>query len=456
MANKQVAPKPEQVTLKPTLSLFDAGALIIGMVIGASIYESPALIAVNAGSASVTLIAWLLGGVMSIVGALCYAELATAYPHPGGNYHYFMRAFGKDIAFLFAWARMTVIQTGSIALLAFVFGNYATQIIPLGNYSPAIYAALSIAILTTINFISVRQGKWTQNLLTAAKVLGLFLVIYAGLAFSSSTPVNSSNIESQGTFGLAMVFVLLTYGGWNEAAYISAEMQDVQRNMAKVLIGSIVTTALIYLLINFAYIQGLGISGMAESKAVAADLMRRAVGEGGAKFVSFLVAISALGGINATIFTGARTNYALGKDFTIFGFLGKWSDRGNTPTNALLVQGAIALTLVFLGGLVHEGREGFETMAAYTSPVFWFFFLLSGVALFVLRRKEPNIPRPFSVPGYPLTPLIFCLICAYMLQSSLTYATSISYSIGAIVGVGVLLVGIPLLLLIRRQQSSAR
>lgn len=457
MADKQVAPKPEQVTLKPTLSIFDAGALIIGMVIGASIYESPALIAVNAGSASVTLIAWLLGGVMSIVGALCYAELATAYPHPGGNYHYFMRAFGKDIAFLFAWARMTVIQTGSIALLAFVFGNYATQILPLGTYSPAIYAALSIVILTTINLMSVRQGKWTQNILTAAKVLGLFLVIYAGLAFNSSTPaVNSSNIESQGTFGLAMVFVLLTYGGWNEAAYISAEMRDVERNMTKVLIGSIITTAFIYLLINFAYIQGLGISGMAESKAVAADLMRRAVGEGGAKFVSFLVAISALGGINATIFTGARTNYALGKDFPIFGFLGKWSDRGNTPTNALLVQGAIALTLVFVGALVHEGREGFETMAAYTSPVFWFFFLLSGVALFVLRRKEPNIPRPFSVPGYPLTPLIFCLICAYMLQSSLTYATSISYSIGAIVGVGVLLVGIPLLLFIRRPQSSAR
>jgi amino acid transporter len=306
--------------------------------------------------------------------------------------------------------------------------------------------------------MSVRQGKWTQNILTAAKVLGLFLVIYAGLAFNSSStpPVNSSNIESQGSFGLAMVFVLLTYGGWNEAAYISAEMRDVERNMTKVLIGSIITTALIYLLINFAYIQGLGISGMAESKAVAADLMRRAVGEGGAKFVSFLVAISALGGINATIFTGARTNYALGKDFSIFGFLGKWSDHGNTPTNALLVQGAIALTLVFVGALVHEGREGFETMAAYTSPVFWFFFLLSGVALFVLRRKEPNIPRPFSVPGYPLTPLIFCLICAYMLQSSLTYATSISYSIGAIVGVGVLLVGIPLLLFIRRQQSSAR
>jgi amino acid transporter len=447
----------KKLVMSPTLSVIDAGALIIGMVIGASIFESPALIAVNAGSANVTLAAWLLGGVMSLIGALCYAELATAFPHPGGNYHYLMRAFGKDIAFLFAWARMTVIQTGSIALLAFVFGNYAAQIIPLGNFASSIYAALSIVILTIINLMSVQQGKWTQNLLSAAKVLGLLLVILAGLVYtSSSAPINSANPTSGGTFGLAMVFVLLTYGGWNEAAYISAEMRGVQRNMVTVLLGSIAIITVIYLLINVAYIRGLGISGLAESKAVAADLMRHAVGNGGAKFVSFLVAISALGGINATIFTGARTNYALGQDFPLFAFLGRWSDRRNTPTNALLIQGAIAGVLVLLATLVHEGREGFETMAAYTSPVFWFFFLLSGVALLVLRRKEPNVPRPFRVPGYPFVPLIFCLICVYMLQSSLSYATSISYSVGAIVGVAVLLMGIPLLLLIRRPQSSGR
>ena len=448
----------KKLVMSPTLSVIDAGALIIGMVIGASIFESPALIAVNAGSANVTLAAWLLGGVMSLIGALCYAELATAFPHPGGNYHYLMRAFGKDIAFLFAWARMTVIQTGSIALLAFVFGNYAAQIVPFGNFASSIYAALSIVILTIINLMSVQQGKWTQNLLSAAKVLGLLLVILAGLVYtSSSSPINSANPPSSGgTFGLAMVFVLLTYGGWNEAAYISAEMRGVQRNMVTVLLGSIAIITVIYLLINVAYIRGLGISGLAESKAVAADLMRHAVGNGGAKFVSFLVAISALGGINATIFTGARTNYALGQDFPLFAFLGRWSDRRNTPTNALLIQGAIALVLVLLATLVHEGREGFETMAAYTSPVFWFFFLLSGVALLVLRRKEPNVPRPFRVPGYPFIPLIFCFICVYMLQSSLSYATSISYSVGAIVGLAVLLMGIPLLLLIRRPQSSAR
>jgi amino acid transporter len=454
MANKVVV-------LKPTLSVVDAGALIVGMVIGASIFETPALIAANAGSKGVFLGAWLLGGVMSLVGALCYAELATTFPHPGGNYHYFMRAFGKDIAFLFAWARMTVIQTGSIALLAFVFGDYASQILPLGNYAASLYAALSIVILTVLNFTSVEQGKWAQNLLTLAKVLGLLLVIFAGLAFAStSTPIETAKPESQGAFGLAMVFVLLTYGGWNEAAYISAELRQTRRNMSKVLIWSIGIITGIYLLVNLAYIQGLGISGMVESQAVAADLMQRAFGEGGAKFVSFLIAVSALGAINATIFTGARTNYALGQDFRLFAFLGRWSDRANTPTNSLLVQGAIAIALVLLGTLAHEGRKGFETMAAYTSPVFWFFFLLSGVALFVLRRREPDVPRPFRVPAYPWIPLLFCVICGYLLYSSLTYAyssaSSLAYSVGAIVGVAVLLVGVPLLLFVRRTQSSSR
>lgn len=431
--------------LKPTLSLVDAGAIIIGMVIGASIFETPALIAANSGSEGVFLLTWLLGGGISLVGALCYAELATAYPHAGGSYYYFMRSFGKEIAFLFAWARMTVIQTGSIALVAFVFGDYASQILPLGNYSPSLYAAFGIAFLTGLNLLSVQQGKWTQNLLTLMKVIGLLLVIVVGFSTSANAAPIASAQETQpkGAFGLAMLFVLLTYGGWNEAAYISAELRRVQRNMSRALIWSIAIITGIYLLVNLAYVRGLGILGIVQSEAVAADLMRRAVGEGGAKFISCLIAISALGAINATIFTGARTNYALGQDFPLFAFLGRWSDRSNTPPNALLVQGVIALALVLLGTLT---RDGFETMVDYTAPVFWFFFLLSGISLFVLRRREPEVPRPFRVPGYPLIPLLFCGICGYLLYSSLAYT-----GVGALVGVAVLLVGAPLLLTHRLQ-----
>jgi amino acid transporter len=440
MAGKVAAPKP-------TLTVVDAVALIVGIVIGAGIFETPALVAESVGTPNLVMLAWFLGGVVSLVGALCYAELATAYPHPGGDYHYFTRAFGINIAFLFGWARMAVTQTGQIALFAFVFGDYVSQILPLGNYASSIYAALIVIVLTVLNMIGVQQGKWTQNLLTLVEVLGSALVIVAGLVATdaNSAPAATEAPTEGNAFGLAMVFVLLTYGGWNEAAYISAELRQVQRNMAKALIWSIGIITGIYLLVNLAYLQGLGISGLADSQAIAADLMRRAVGEGGARFISLLVAIAAISSINATIITGARSNYALGQDFQPFTFLGRWNDRGDTPANALLVQGTIALALVLLGTLT---RNGFETMVDYTAPVFWFFFLLTGISLLVLRVREPEVPRPFRVPFYPLIPILFCATCIYLLYSSLTYA-----GVGALVGVAVLIAGALLLLIIRRWQS---
>ncbi|MBW4624880.1 MAG: amino acid permease [Brasilonema octagenarum HA4186-MV1] len=440
MATKVTVPKP-------TLSTIDAIALIVGMVVGVGIFKTPALVAANVQSGGIALLAWLLGGGMSLVGALCYAELTTAYPDAGGTYHYLMRAFGRSPAFLFAWARMTVIQTGSIALPAFVFGDYASQLLPLGEYSSAIYAIGVVICLTSLNIVGVQQGKWTQNWLTAAKVLGLVLIIIVSIFFAPQVPPNTSTTATQNAaFGQAMIFVLLTYGGWNEAAYISAEVRDGKRNMVRVLLGSIAIITVIFVLINLAFIYGLGLAGLASSSAPIADLMRRAVGENGARFVSFLIAVSALGAINATIFTGARTNYALGRDFRNFAFLGRWQENTGTPKNALVVQGAISLALIVLGALT---RKGFETMVDYTAPVFWLFFLLSGVALLVLRSREPNVPRPFRVPLYPWTPLLFCAICAYLLYSSLTYA-----GIGGITGLIILLTGIPLLLLNRQRTTS--
>jgi amino acid transporter len=238
---------------------------------------------------------------------------------------------------------------------------------------------------------------------------------------------------------MAMIFVLLTFGGWNEAAYISAELPQVQHNMVRVLLWGLGIIMGIYLLVNIAYLKGLGLKELGQSEVVAADMMRRIFGEGGAKFISFLIAISALGAINATIFTGARTNYALGQDFYLLGFLGRWRERENTPTNALLLQGAIASVLVLLGTLT---RKGFATMVDYTAPVFWFFFLLAGLSLFVLRIKEPEVVRPFRVPLYPFTPFFFCATCVYMLRSSVAYT-----GVGALVGLAVLFAGVLLLLL---------
>jgi amino acid transporter len=390
------------------------------------------------------------GGVVSLIGALCYAELATAYPHKGGEYHYLTRAFGSGPGFLFAWARLAVIQTGSIAMLAFVIGDYATEVFRLGAYSSSVYAALAIALLTAVNVVGFQQGKWTQNLLSGAIVLGLMTVVFAGIVLANpsnvAAPPTPAQANPQAAFGMAMIFVLLTFGGWNEAAYLSTEVHEPRRNMVRVLLWGIAAITALYLLANIAFFRALGLDGMANSEVVAADLMRNVVGEGGAKFISLLIAVAALSTINATMFTGARTNYALGRDFSLFSFLGQWRERANTPANALLVQGAIALALVLLGTVT---RQGFSTMVDYTAPVFWFFFLLVGAAVIVLRRREPNIERPFRVPLYPITPILFCLVCIYMLRSSVAYT-----GVGALVGVGVLVVGVPLLLWARHKSSN--
>jgi amino acid transporter len=390
--------------------------------------------------------AWVLGGVISLIGALCYAELATAYPHTGGDYHYLRRAFGEDMAILFAWARMMVLQTGSIAMLGFVFGDYASQLLPIGQGGAALYAVLAIAVVTILNLFGVQQGKAAQKVLTAAKVLGVLSIVVAGLLVAvPPTPPVLTDAPPRAAFGLAMIFVLLTYGGWNEAAYISGEVRNARRNMVWSLLWGLLLIATILILANVAYLKGLGLTAMSASDVVAADVMRRVAGEVGATFVSGLIAIAALGSMNATTFTGARSIYALGRDYRPLSVLGRWRAGGSTPANALMVQGSIALLLVLLGAWA---RDGFVTMVEYTAPVFWFFFLLVGLSLFVLRTQEPERPRPFRVPLYPLTPLIFCVTCVYMLHSSLAYTGP-----GAIVGVGVLLVGVPLLFLARPRPS---
>ncbi len=437
-------------TPKPSLGHWDVIALIVGIVIGAGIFRTPSLVASSVDSGGMMLLAWLLGGAVSLIGALCYAELTTTFPNAGGDYHFLMKAFGRRIAFLFAWARMSVVQTGSLALLAFIFGDYASQIFSLGNHSSVIYAALIVIVLSGINIWGIKMGTGTQKLLTTLEVLGVVIVIIVGFFFVSpaaaepiTTDAGSAGI---GAMGLAMVFVLLTFGGWNEAAYISAELRGGQKHMAMALVVSIVLITLVYLLVNLAYLRGLGLEGMAGSDAVAGDLLEIAFGETGLVVMAIIVAVAALTSANATIFTGARSNYALGRDFPVFGKLGKWNARTAGPVNAFIIQGLIALALVSLGLF---SRNGFETMVEYTAPVFWFFFLLVGISLFILRKKEPHVQRPFKVPLYPLLPIVFCLTSAYLLYSSVVYT-----GLGSLVGIAVLLAGLLLQFVLPVVQKS--
>ncbi len=444
---------------QPVLGVRTAVALIVGIVIGAGIFKAPSMVADIAGSPGWMFGAWAFGGVISLIGALCYAELATAYAHAGGDYHFLRRAYGAWVSFLFAWARFAVITTGSIALLAFVFGDYMTQLMPLGGIAPAassaLYGSAAILVLSWINLHSFNAGTITQGWLTALEIGGLLLIVVAALAMGNtaasaagSTAPAATSSPTPAAFGMAMVFVLLTFGGWNEAAYFSAELKNRQHAMVKALVWSIVIITVLYLLVTWAYWHGLGLAAMAKSDAIAADLMRAAFGPVGGKIISVVVAITALTSINATILVGARTSYAVGCDWPALGRLALWDGLRGTPTTAMRVQCVAALLLVLLGAV---SGGGFKSMVEFTAPVFWLFFLLSGLSLFILRVREPATERPFQVPLFPLLPLLFCLMCGYMLWSSLSYVSS--QSLGgwnaAWIGVAVLMAGLVLLFFIQ-------
>jgi len=441
---------------RATFGVADAIAMIVGIVIGAGIFKAPAIVAGSVSSQEVFIALWVAGGVISLVGALCYAELGSAYPNAGGEYYFLTRAFGGWLGFLFAWARMSVVQTGAIAAIAFVFGDYATQLLPLGAKSPVIYALLAVAAITALNVMGTRQSRRLQNVLTAGLALAVTAVIVAGLGYAGRpvAPAAPAVSSSGPMFSqLALIFILFTYGGWNEAAYLTADIRNARRNIVRALVLGILGVTVIYVLLNLAYLNVLGLDGMKASKAVAADLMQSALGGAGAVVLSLIVMAASLSTLNATVFTGARTNYALGRDHSLFRLMGVWREQSNTPVNALLVQGAVALVLVLLAA---RTPDGFETMVAYTAPAFFLFFLLTAISLFVLRRQAPAVENPYRVPLYPLTPLLFVATCAFMLYSTFMYALSKDpSSIGAQIGIGVLLLGLPVLWLARRRPVAA-
>ncbi len=438
-------------TPRQLLSVPDGVFLTVGMVIGVGIFKAPSIVAGNTAGTAEFLGAWLLGGLISLCGALVYAELSSRHPETGGEYAFLHHAYGRGAAFLFAWSRMTVIQTGAIAAVAFVFGEYASEIFRLGPHSTALYAGLSVVALTLLNYAGTLESKTLQKVMETVLIAGLLCLVVAGLA-AGGTPKPAAQGAGGGDFLFAMMFVFFTFGGWNEAAYLAGEVREPRRNMLKILVGGIVAVTLLYLLVNIGYLAALGQGGVAASKAVGADVMRLVAGEGGAVALSLIVCVSALTTINAAVFTGARTNFAMGRDYPMFAGLGRWRERGSTPANALLLQGAITLFLIAAASAA--SKDGFDAMVAYTAPVFWTFFLLTGLALFVFRAKAEGHPV-FRVPLYPVIPLVFCAMCCFMLWKAVAYVLNPQYGpkFGNLVLAGLLVMtaGVPLYFLSKKK-----
>jgi amino acid transporter len=465
--NSSQSPSPPHPPAQ--LGLWDAVSIIIGIVVGTGIYETPPLFFKNVSGPWAGLGLWALAGLLSFIGALCYAELATTYRRSGGDYVYLSRAYGSWAGFIFGWAQLAVVLTGSIGMMAYVFADYGARLWGLDARAKFGLAVAPLIVLSLLNLLGVVFGKRTQNVLSVAKIVGLAGIIVAGFGWGGGwTAESSSDAIATSNIPFAMVLVLLTYGGWNDAAYVAAEVRDGNRNVPRALLLGIAIITVLYLLVNGAYLYGLGFAGARGANAIAASVLALPLGSFGEKAMCLVVMTSALGTINGLIFSGSRVYATLGTDHPLFAWLGRWQTRSGAPAGAILIPAVIGVGMMAVVGtatgremvdnlLVRlgveapawEGHGGFETLLKCTAPVFWVFFLATGLSLFVLRFKDRGRERPFSVPLFPLVPLIFCCTCAYMIKSGIDYAGKF-----ALIGGGLLVVGLPLYWLSRRMAAA--
>jgi amino acid transporter len=431
-----------------SLSFFDSVCIIVGIIIGAGIYETSPLVAGCMGSSWPTMWIWLLGGLVALAGAVNYAELATAYPRQGGDYVYLSRAFGNGTGFLFGWTQLVIIRPGDIALMAFIFGRYASTLYAF-SFSRVIYAGGAIVILSFINILGVHQSKWLQNLLTVVKVIGLGAIIVIGFLSPAQT-MNESVTAGTGerAIPLALILVLYTFGGWNEMAYVAAEVKRPDRNITRALLLAATLVTVIYLLVNGAFLNAMGYSQMTTSQAAATDTITAVFGQYAGRSISILICLSTLGAVNGLIFTGARISYALGSEHRLFGILGRWHGQLGTPVWALVMQAGLALGITLLAG-------SFLDTILYTAPVVWLFFLATCISVWILRVKDVQTVRPFKVPLFPLPVLLFGAVCLFMLYSSILYAVR-NKPVGFCIASGCLLLGAVVYVAIRHFESSKR
>jgi basic amino acid/polyamine antiporter, APA family len=434
------------------LGMAHATVLALGMILTTDTLKTAPTVALSIGTWHFYG-AWVLGGLVSMIGAFCYVEMATAFPDPGGDYSFLRKAYGPAVGWLFAWSRFSIMHTGWMALMAFMFADYAGDLFGLSHLGRALFALATVAALMGLNLLHVRRGFLTQAGLVVLVMLGFAAVVAAavklGLAgqLPHAAPVKAA-APTLGKFSVALIYIFLAYGGWSDAATLSAEVRSDRRGMLVAIMGSLALLMVIYLALNAAMMIGLGPAGLAASSAPAADLMGRAFGPVGKTLIVAVVGVSAIASINSTLIVGARTTYAAARDVPRLAAIGRWDGGRGIPARAVLAEGGFALLLVIAGGFA---QSGFNAMVDYMTPVYWFFVMLSMGALIILRRRHPDAPRPVRTPFFPLFPAVFGLISLYMLGAGL-----LELGLGALYGAGVMAVGAGLMLLVRIGQGRAK
>lgn len=417
-----------------TLSAFDGACIIVGIIIGAGIYQTTPMVAANSGSVQWIFGIWVLGGCLALVGALCYAELAMTITRDGGEYAYLVKAYGKGTGSFFAWIEFWIIRPGSTGPMAMLFGSYAYNLRPIFSTTfdslmgEVLYAVAAIMTLLVVNLLGLRAGKWTQNALTVFKVLALLIlvggsVIAIGLAPDVISPTTTETAASMGGqtfdgFLLAMVLVMFTYGGWNDLSFVATEIKTPAKNIPRALVVGVCAVAAIYLLINIAMLMALGHSGLAASETPATEMLKVTIGPVAEKIMAMLICVTALGAVNGMMFTSARIYHALGNQVSAFAWLGKWNARLQVPARSLVVQSVVTLAMVIGFGWQ---ANGFELLVLFVSPFMWSFFVLLGIAM-LLFRFQGLVPRDkYRTPLFPVMPLVFVLSSSFIAYRAADY-----------------------------------
>jgi APA family basic amino acid/polyamine antiporter len=434
--------------LRKELSLFGLVMVAIGAAVGSGIFTTPATIAHELPSPNLIALVWTVGGIITLTGALTFAELGGMYPKAGGIYVYLREAYGELIAFLYGWTMLTVTTTASIAALAITFGYYIDSIYPIGYNGITIVAIAAIVCVTFINLFGVKLSERFLSALTSGKILGIAILIGVGiwvaignhgavLRSSSSAAIMPTNLST--AFASALIGVLFSYGGWQHTSFLAGETHNAEYKIPRAMIIGAFAIILIYLLANFAYLSILPIEKIENSKAIATDALSQVVGPNGGFLIAILIAVSTLGTISIYTLSTPRIYYAMAQDGLFFKQMAKLHPTYHTPANAILLQSFWAIVLLILWGT-------FENLVKYVVFVDWIFFCLAAIAVFIFRKNKPNAVRPYKTILYPLTPMIFIGISVWFIISTL-----IENPKQAIAGLILLGAGIPLFYLFKRK-----
>jgi APA family basic amino acid/polyamine antiporter len=430
----------ERTTYDRRLGLFDGSMLVIGGIIGAGIFLNPTIVAQRTGSAAASLLVWGLGGVVALIGAMCFGELGARHPHAGGSYVYLREVFGPLPAFLYGWTYLVVVNSGGIAAVSVTFAGYFCRLFTLPDALIRPSAVAALVLLHIINYYGIRPGAITTNVFTILRLLALAALIAAGLAAisGSAAPVAppAVSVATGGSrlalLGAALIPVLFTYGGWQHSNHVAGEIRDPERNLPRALLIGVATVVLFYMLANVAYLHALGLEGLANSTAPAADTMTAVLGPFGGKLIAFGIMCSTFGFLSLVILAGPRIYQAMADDGVFFEKAARLHPRYRTPSGAIFVQAvwAVALTL--------SGNYG--QLLDYVVFGDWIFFGLTVATLFAYRRRGalPEGATSF-VWGYPVTPALFVLVAAFAVVSSIA-----SNPWNAAIGGALIAAGIPI------------